>query len=43
MHATASGKTVELPTNVDAELLAKVLNNPEMVALLGALAKGMEQ
>lgn len=43
MHATATGKTVELPTNVDAELLAKVLSNPEMAALLSALAKGMEQ
>ena len=37
MRATASGKTVELPTNVDAELLAKVLSNPEMAALLSAL------
>lgn len=43
MRATASGKTVELPTTVDAELLAKVLSNPEMAALLSALAKGMEQ
>ena len=34
MHAHAAGKTVELPTDVDAELLAKVLSNPEMVAKL---------
>ena len=32
MHANVAGKTVELPTNVDAELLAKVLSNPEMAA-----------
>ena len=32
MHAHAAGKTVELPTDVDAELLAKVLSNPEMAA-----------
>ena len=30
MHAHVAGKTVELPTDVDAELLAKVLSNPEM-------------
>ena len=30
MHANVAGKTVELPTNVDAEFLAKVLSNPEM-------------
>ena len=35
-------KTVELPTNVDAELLAKVLSNPEMAALLSTLAKSLE-
>ena len=34
MHAHAAGKTVELPTDVDAELLAKVLSNSEMVAKL---------
>ena len=43
MRATANGKTVELPTDVDAELLARVLSNPEMAALLTALAKKMEQ
>ena len=42
MHANVAGKTVELPTNVDAELLAKVLSNPEMAALLSTLAKSLE-
>ena len=42
MHANVAGKTVELPTNVDAELLAKVLSNPEMTALLSTLAKSLE-
>ena len=31
-----------LPEGVDAELLAKVLNNPEMAALLASLAKTMK-
>ena len=31
-----------VPTNVDAELLAKVLSNPEMAALLSTLAKSLE-
>ena len=43
MHAHAAGKTVELPTDVDAELLAKVLSNPEMAALLSTLAKTLEK
>ena len=42
MQANVAGKTVELPTNVDAELLAKVLSNPEMAALLSTLAKSLE-
>ena len=42
MHAHVAGKSVELPTNVDAELLAKVLSNPEMAALLTSLAKSMD-
>ena len=42
MHANVAGKIVELPTNVDAELLAKVLSNPEMAALLSTLAKSLE-
>ena len=43
MHAHAAGKTVELPTDVDAELLAKILSNPEMAALLSTLAKSLEK
>lgn len=43
MHAHAAGKTVELPTDVDAELLAKVFSNPEMAALLSTLAKSLEK
>lgn len=43
MHAHAAGKTVELPMDVDAELLAKVLSNPEMAALLSTLAKSLEK
>lgn len=34
-------KTVTIPEGVDAELLAKVLGNPEMAALLTSLAKTM--
>ena len=34
-------KTVELPADVDPELLAKVLTNPEMKALLVSLAKAV--
>lgn len=43
MHAHAAGKTIELPTDVDAELLAKVLSNPEMAALLSTLAKSLKK
>lgn len=42
MHARATGNVVQLPTEVDAELLAKVLSNPEMAALLTTLAKTLE-
>ncbi|MDO4647031.1 MAG: tyrosine-type recombinase/integrase [Eubacteriales bacterium] len=42
MRASAMGKTVELPSEVDAELLAKVLSNPEMAALLTTLARSLE-
>lgn len=42
MHAHVAGKTVEFPTDVDAELLAKVLSNPEMAVLLTSLAKSMQ-
>ena len=34
-------KMVELPADVDPELLAKVLTNPEMKALLVSLAKAV--
>ena len=34
-------KTVSVPEGIDAEVLAKVLGNPEMVALLSSLAKSM--
>ena len=37
MHAHAADKTVELPTDVDAELLAKVLSNPKMAAKLATI------
>ena len=39
MRATAVGNTVQVPTSMDAELLAKVLSNPEMAALLTSLAR----
>lgn len=42
MHAKANGNVVSLPTDVDAPLLAKVLSNPEMAALLTTLAKTLE-
>ena len=34
-------KIITVPEGVDSELLTKVLNNPEMAALLSALAKSM--
>lgn len=42
MHTNVAGKSVELLTEVDAELLAKFLSNLEMAALLTTLAKSME-
>lgn len=42
MHPNTAENTVALPEGVDAELLAKVLNNPEMAALLTSLAKTMK-
>ena len=39
MDKSAEEKTVSLPEGLDAELLGKVLANPEMVALLSSLAK----
>lgn len=38
----ANAKTVSVPEGIDAEVLAKVLGNPEMVALLYSLAKTMQ-
>ena len=37
--AGQTANTVAVPEGVDAELLAKVLSNPEMAALLASLAK----
>ena len=37
-----SGNTIAVPEGVDAELLMKVLGNPEMAALLTSLAKTMK-
>ena len=42
MSETAEGKTITVPDGVDAEVLAKVLANPEMVALMASLAKTMQ-
>ena len=42
MHPNTAENTVALPEGVDAELLAKVLSNPEMAALLTSLAKTMK-
>lgn len=36
-------KKIEVPDGVDAELLMKVLANPEMEALLTSLAKTMDK
>lgn len=42
MHPNTAENTVAVPEGVDAELLTKVLNNPEMAALLTSLAKTMK-
>ena len=42
MTETPEGKMISVPDGVDAETLAKVLGNPEMVALLASLAKSMK-
>ena len=42
MHPNTAQNTVTVLEGVDAELLAKVLNNPEMAALLTSLAKTMK-
>ena len=41
MTETPEGKMISVPDGVDADTLAKVLGNPEMVALLASLAKSM--
>ena len=42
MHPNIAQNTVAVPEGTDAEMLAKVLNNPEMAALLASLAKTMK-
>ena len=42
MHDETATQTVDVPDDVDAELIAKVLANPEMKALLASLAKAMK-
>ena len=37
-----SGNMIAVPEGVDAELLMKVLSNPEMAALLTSFAKTMK-
>lgn len=37
-----NAEMIEVPDGVDAELLMKVLTNPEMAALLNSLAKTMK-
>ena len=39
--ADQTANTVAVPERVDAELLMKVLRNPEMTALLTSLAKSL--
>lgn len=43
IRETPQGKTMKVPEGVDAELLAKVLANPEMAALLTSLAKTLQK
>ena len=42
IHDTEKKTMMEIPEGVDAELLAKVLSNPEMAVLLTSLAKSMQ-
>ena len=42
IHDTEKRTMMEVPEGVDAELLAKVLSNPEMAVLLTLLAKSMQ-
>ena len=41
IHRNMPANTLQVPEGVDAELLAKILNNPEMTALLASMAKNM--
>lgn len=43
IDGSEGAKTVNVPDGIDAEVLAKVLGNPEMVALLSSLAKSMQK
>ena len=43
LHEAQAANTVQVPDGVDAELLSKVLSNPEMAALLSSLAKSMQK
>ena len=36
-------KTIAIPEGIDSEFLTKDFNNPEMAALLSALAKSMPE
>lgn len=42
LHEATASNTVQVPEGVDAELLSKVLSNPEMAALLASLAKTLK-
>lgn len=43
LHEEPVVNTVQVPEGVDAELLSRVLSNPEMAALLSSLAKSMQK
>ena len=43
LHEASAVNTVQVPEGVDAELLSKVLSNPEMAALLSSIAKSMQK
>ena len=42
MREEIATQIVDIPEDIDAELLAKVLENPEIKALLASLAKTMK-
>ena len=43
LQVSAKEKTLTVPDGVDAELLAKVISNPDMITLLTSLAEKMQQ